>query len=119
MVDELLVELAEDRKKLLKARDQRIRPSKDDKVLVSWNGLMIDTMAKAAGILSEPRYLEAAERAADFLLTNLRDKDGRLLHSWRNGTAKLAAYLDDYACLANALVTLYEVSFQERWISCS
>lgn len=116
-LNELLVELAEDREKLLKARDQRIRPSKDDKVLVSWNGLMIDTMAKAAGILSEPRYLEAAERAADFLLTNLRDKDGRLLHSWRNGTAKLAAYLDDYACLANALVTLYEVSFQERWIS--
>jgi uncharacterized protein YyaL (SSP411 family) len=113
---ELQAQLTESRAKLLAARGERIAPGLDDKVLVAWNGLMIDALAQAAGVLDEPRYLAAAQRAADFVLTHLRRDDGRLLHSWRHGKAKLDAYLDDYACLANALVTLYEADFDERWI---
>jgi hypothetical protein len=115
-LDELQGELAASRAKLLAARAKRIAPGLDDKVLVAWNGLMIDALAQAAGVLDEPRYLAAAQRAAGFLLSNLRRSDGRLLHSWRHGNARLDAYLDDYACLANALVTLYEADFDERWI---
>ena len=106
--DELAAELAASRAKLFAARAQRIRPGKDDKVLVSWNALAIDALARAGAALAEPRYLAAARRAADFLLSELRGDDGRLLHTWRGGQAKLDAYLDDYAYFANALVTLYE-----------
>jgi uncharacterized protein YyaL (SSP411 family) len=109
-------ELAEDRAKLLAARDRRIRPGKDDKILVSWNALMIDSLARAAGILDEPRYLAAAAKAANFILEKMRSSDGRLLHSYRGGQAKLAAYLDDYAYFINALVSLYEADFEPRWI---
>lgn len=113
---QLEAELAEDRARLFHAREQRVPPGKDDKVLVSWNGLMIHSMARAAGILDEPRYLEAAVRAAEFLWTSMRTNEGRLLHTWRRGSATLPAYLDDYASLANALVTLYEQTFEKRWI---
>ena len=109
-------ELAESRAKLLAVRDRRVRPGKDDKVLVSWNALMIDALARAGDILSEPRYRTAATRAAEFIVTQMKRPDGRLLHSWRNGQAKLDAYLDDYAYLINALVSLYEAGFDERWI---
>ncbi len=97
-------------------RDQRIRPGKDDKILVNWNGLMIDAMARGGRILDRPEFIEAAARAADFLLTHLRDEEGQLLHCWRNQRARFPAYLDDYACLANGLLTLYETTFEERWI---
>jgi len=113
---ELTAELDASRAKLLEVRNSRVWPARDDKVLVSWNGLMIDAMAQAAGALDEPRYLQAATACADFLLRELRDADGRLLHSWRNGQARFPAYLDDYTCLINALVSLYEASFDERWI---
>jgi uncharacterized protein YyaL (SSP411 family) len=115
--EELRAELAEARASLLKVRDQRIRPGKDDKILVSWNALMIDSMARAAGVLGEPKYLAAAQRAARFILEQMSREDGRLLHSWRHGQAKLDAYLDDYTYLINAFVTLYEASFEENWIS--
>jgi len=113
----LTTELARSRQQLFAAREQRVHPALDDKVLVAWNGLMIDSLAQAAGALDEPRYLAAAAKAADFLLTTLRRDDGRLLHSWRRGSARFDAYLDDYACLVNALITLYEASFDERWIA--
>ncbi|HTU26366.1 MAG TPA: thioredoxin domain-containing protein, partial [Pirellulales bacterium] len=113
---ELRTELAASRQKLLSARLRRVPPARDDKVLVSWNGLMIEALATAAVALDEPRYLAAACRAADFLLTTMRQSDGRLLHSWRAGQAKLAAYLDDYAGLAAALAALYQGSFDERYI---
>jgi uncharacterized protein YyaL (SSP411 family) len=115
-LEELQAELADSRAKLLEARDRRIRPGKDDKILVSWNALMIDSMARAAGGLDEPRYLQAAARAADFIFRQMSRDDGRLLHSWRGGQAKFDAYLDDYTYLINALVTLYEASFDQRWI---
>ncbi|MEX0977901.1 MAG: thioredoxin domain-containing protein, partial [Pirellulales bacterium] len=109
-------ELDESRAKLLELRGKRVPPGLDDMVLVAWNGLMIDALAQAAGVLDEPRYLAAAQRAARFILDKMRRADGRLLHSWRRGEARLDAYLDDYACLANALITLYEADFDERWI---
>ena len=104
------------RRQLLEVRNRRIRPGRDDKVLVSWNGLMIDALALAAGTLDEPRYLAAAIKAADFILTQMRREDGRLWHTWRAGQAKVEAFLDDYAGFVGALVTLYEASFDERWI---
>jgi uncharacterized protein YyaL (SSP411 family) len=115
-LDELEPELAESRAKLLEVRDRRVRPGKDDKILTSWNALMIDALARAAHMVDRPEYLAAAERAARFLLEQVARPDGRLLHTWRHGRAKLDAYLDDYAYLVNALVTLYEATFDERWI---
>ncbi len=114
--DQLREHLAEDRAKLFAARESRIRPGRDDKVLVAWNGLMIDALSQAANVLDEPRYLQAATASADFILTHMRRPDGRLLHTWRAGQAKLDAFLDDYACLINGLVSLYEAGFDERYI---
>ncbi|MBA4018093.1 MAG: thioredoxin domain-containing protein [Pirellula sp.] len=116
-IADLQSRLAAARTKLLAVRKKRIPPGLDDKVLVSWNGLMIDAMAAASGALDEPRYLAAAQKAADFILTKLRKPDGRLLHAYRHGQAKFDGYLDDYACLANALVSLYEADFDARWIN--
>jgi len=113
---QLKQQLAEDRCKLFGAREKRVRPARDDKVIVAWNGLMIDALSQAAGVLDEPRYLRAATAAADFVLTAMRREDGRLLHTWRNGQAKVDGYLDDYACFINALVSLYEANFDERYI---
>jgi uncharacterized protein YyaL (SSP411 family) len=115
-VADLASELATSRAKLLAMRENRVHPGLDDKVLVAWNGLMIDALVQAAGVLDEPRYLQAATRAANFILSNMCRPDGRLLHTWRGGQATLNAYLDDYSCLANALVSLYEADFDERWL---
>ena len=109
-------ELAVDRSVLLAARARRTRPGRDDKVLVSWNGLMIDAMAQAGAVLDEPRYRTAAAAAADFLLTRLRDSRGQLLHCWRAGQARHPAFLDDHASLANALITLHETQGDARWL---
>jgi len=115
-LEKLTVELDASRAKLFAAREKRIHPHKDDKVIVAWNGLMIDTMARAGAALGEPCYVQAAAKAADFLLADLRREDGRLLHTWRNGQAKIDAYLDDYTCLANGLVSLYEATFESRYL---
>ncbi len=114
--EQLQQQMAEDRMRLLEVRQQRIRPGKDDKILVAWNGLMIDALARASRALNEPRYHQAATNAARFLRQHLRKPDGRLLHCWRNDEAKLDAYLDDYSTLANALISLYEVTLDETWI---
>jgi len=110
-------DLAADRAQLLAARSRRERPLCDDKVLVSWNGLMIEALARAGSALGQPRYVEAAARAAHFLLDQCRDTRGRLLHYWRAGRAQGDAYLDDFASLTNALISLYEAQFDERWIN--
>jgi uncharacterized protein YyaL (SSP411 family) len=114
--DELVAELAESRGKLFAAREKRVRPGRDDKVIVAWNGLMIDAMARAGAALNEPEYVITADEVAKFILKNLRRDDGRLLHTSRKGVAKLDAYLDDYASLANSLVSLYEANFDEQYI---
>ena len=112
----LASDLADMRAQLLIHRDKRVRPHKDDKILTSWNGLMIDALARAGTILAFPDALQAAEAAARFVLTSLSRPDGRLLHTWRHGRARLDAYLDDYAYLVNALLTLYQATFAESWI---
>lgn len=115
--DDLSAQLAASREKLFATREKRVHPGKDDKVLVNWNGLMIDAMARAGAALNEPRYVQAAAKASDFILRDMSGDDGRLLHTWRNGRAKLAAYLDDYTTLANSLVSLYEAAFEEKYIA--
>ena len=113
--EELEAQLDGVRQTLFAAREQRVRPGKDDKVIVSWNGLMIDAFARAARVLGEPKYLQAATSAATFLREQLW-RNGRLQHSWRRGQAKFSGCLDDYACLANGLVSLYEAGFDRQWI---
>ena len=113
---ELAAEIDESRKLLLAARVKRVAPALDDKVLVGWNALAIEAFAQAGATLGEPRYIEAARRAAEFIVTQMRGEDGRLLHSWREGQARFDAYLDDYAAPAAALVSVYEATFDERWI---
>ncbi|MDA7980733.1 MAG: thioredoxin domain-containing protein [Pirellulales bacterium] len=115
-VDELQSEMAVAREKLLAARGERIWPGLDDKVLINWNALAIEAFALAGSALGEERYMAAAKNAADFILRNMRDSHGRLLHSWRQGQARYAACLDDYACLINALQRLYEATLDERYI---
>ncbi len=113
---ELKSELAEARKKLFAAREKRARPARDEKIMVAWNGLMIDSLAQAGAALGEKRFTEAAAKAATFLLTRLRAEPGRLMHCARNGQIKYNAYLDDYAALGNALVTLYETNAGGHWL---
>ncbi len=112
----LEIELTESRRKLLAARGKRVKPGLDDKVLVGWNALMIDALAQAGTVLASSRYTAAAARAADFLWNQVRDNNGKLLHTWRAGQSKGAAFLDDVATLANSLVSLYEATADERWI---
>lgn len=112
---ELLDILQRARTKLFDARERRVKPSLDDKILTSWNGLMIGSMALAGRVLDRAAYVEEASKAADFILDNMRDDRG-LLRSHRQGVSKFNAYLDDYAFLIVGLVDLYEASFDPRWI---
>lgn len=103
------------RRRMLVCRDKRIKPGKDDKILASWNGLMISAFAHAGRILGVKTYLEAADRASNFLLREMV-REGRLLRTYRNGKAKLNAYLEDYAFVVAALLDLYEATFEARWV---
>ncbi|MGQ9589525.1 MAG: thioredoxin domain-containing protein [Planctomycetota bacterium] len=114
--DSLSDRLASARKKLFEARERRVRPHRDDKILADWNGLMIASLAAAGRALGEAAYLSAARLAASFVLGNLR-ADGRLLHSYRGGSASVPAYLDDHAFLALGLLDLYEATFESAWIA--
>jgi uncharacterized protein len=100
---------------LLAARDERIRPGLDDKRLTAWNALMIGALAEAGAVLERADYLDAARRAAAFVLDEMRDADGRLLRAYNAGRAKLKAYLEDHAFMVEALLTLYEATFEPRW----
>jgi len=108
------VEIA--REKLFSAREKRIRPQKDDKILADWNGLMIVALARGAQVLGEKKLEEAASRAADFILEKMRDDEGRLLHRYREGSAGILGNLDDYAFLIWGLIELYEAGFQTEYI---
>ena len=115
-VEALRSSLADDRTKLLAVRDRRVPPGKDTKILAAWNGLMLAALAEGSQVLKEERYLLAAEKAAGFVLDRMRAADGRLLHTFKEGHAKLNAYLDDYANLIDGLTRLYEVTGAPRWI---
>jgi uncharacterized protein YyaL (SSP411 family) len=105
------------RRRLYDVRSQRVWPGLDDKRLTSWNALMISALAEAGAVLERPDYLEAATAAAEFVLGSLRDADGRLLRTWKDGQGRLNAYLEDHAFLLEALLTLYESSFEPRWFA--
>jgi uncharacterized protein YyaL (SSP411 family) len=100
---------------LLAERATRVRPGLDDKRLAAWNALMISALAEAGAVLERDDYLDAARRAAGFVLDTMRDGDGRLLRTYNAGQAKLNAYLEDHAFLLEALITLYEATFEPRW----
>lgn len=110
--------LNEGRQKLLATRSKRVWPGRDEKILASWNGLMISAFAKAGAVLNRSDYTESAVRAADFLLTHMRQSDGRLFRTSAVGSpAKIDGYLEDYAFLIDALVDLYGTTFDERWLT--
>ncbi|MFO0909926.1 MAG: DUF255 domain-containing protein [Isosphaeraceae bacterium] len=105
--EQLETRIAPLRDRLLQRRDQRPAPLRDDKILTSWNGLAIAAHADGFRLLKDDRYRQAAEKAADFLWSRLRDREGRLLRTYRAGQAKLPAYLEDYAFLAHGLLRLH------------
>jgi uncharacterized protein YyaL (SSP411 family) len=114
---ELDAQLAPIRKQLLAARDARPRPLTDTKIVTGWNGLMIAGLAEAGRVLNRPDYLNAAARAADFVLTKSRDSEGRLLRTYAGGEAKIPAYLDDYAFLVDGLISLHRATGEARWLT--
>ena len=107
--------MAAARRKLYEARERRVHPARDDKVLAAWNGLMCQALAEAGRALGRADYLAAAVRNAEFVLGSMR-RDGRLLRTWKAGAARLNGYLEDYATVAAALVMLYEATFDRRWL---
>ena len=109
-------QLAGLREKLLLARAQRIRPGRDENILTSWNALMIQGLCAAYQATGTTAHLDAAKRAADFILDRLSTPDGGLYRAWREDTAKVPGFLEDYAFLANALLDLYECDFDQRYL---
>jgi hypothetical protein len=106
---------ADVRRALYERRSERVWPGLDDKRLASWNALMIAALAEAGAMLGRADYLDAATTAAEFVDRELRDDRGRLLRSYKDGQARFPAYLEDHAYLVEALLTLYEASFEQRW----
>jgi uncharacterized protein YyaL (SSP411 family) len=114
---ELRGRLDEARRRLYEVRSRRVWPGRDEKVLTSWNGLMITAFAQAAAVLDRPDYAAAAARAADFILGRMRRPDGRILRTYGAGSEpKLNGYLEDYSAMLDALGWLYEATFAPRWL---
>jgi uncharacterized protein YyaL (SSP411 family) len=105
------------RKRLLEEREGRPRPFRDEKIIASWNGMMISALAKASRILSERRYIDAATKTADFILKEVSFKDGRLRRSYKDGGSDVPGFLDDYAYFISGLIELYQATFEERWLN--
>jgi hypothetical protein len=117
-VDALDARTSAARTRLYEIRSKRVWPGLDDKVLTSWNGLMLGAFAEAGLALDRPDYLETAKSNAEFLYRTMRCESGRLLRTWKAGSeAKYNAYLEDYAYLADGLLALYEATFDERWVN--
>jgi uncharacterized protein YyaL (SSP411 family) len=144
-LEEMAATLEWAKQKLLERRATRIAPGRDEKILAAWNGMMITAMARGAQVLRDARYLKAAQDAARFVLERMRPRDEGLgprasgeegtrqdenwtataaslnpqplQHSYKDGTAKLNAYLDDYACMIEGLIDLYQADFNFRWVA--
>ncbi|MCA0458906.1 MAG: thioredoxin domain-containing protein [Chloroflexi bacterium] len=116
-VDELRVKLTAIKDKLYAVRTQRVHPGLDDKILTSWNGMMLASLAEAARVLDRADYQAAAVKNADFILTNMKAADGRLLRTHKSGVTnqRIKATLEDYSCLIDGLLELYQSTFDERW----
>ncbi|MFI5323351.1 MAG: thioredoxin domain-containing protein, partial [Thermodesulfobacteriota bacterium] len=113
---ELRARIEEAREKLFKIRERRIHPGKDGKVLTDWNGLMIAALAEAGRVFNDHEYTDAAKKAADFILDNMRTPDGALLHSYKNGKAGVKGKIDDYTFLTWGLLELYETDFDIKYL---
>ena len=117
--EQLDVILDEVRSKLFNVRERRVKPGRDEKVLAAWNGLMLAAFAEAARDRSLGEraeiYRTAAERNAEFLVREMRSNDGRLRRTWKDGQARLNGYLEDYACVIEGLLELYQTTFDEKW----
>lgn len=107
--------LADARRRLLAARERRVRPGRDEKVLASWNGLMLAAFAEAARGLGREDYLQMAVRSGDFILRELRTSEGRMHHAWQTGSSRINGYLDDYTHVIEGLLELYQATFEPRW----
>jgi uncharacterized protein YyaL (SSP411 family) len=114
--DELRDVLEVARRKLLSVREKRVRPSKDDKILADWNGLMMAAMAMGARILGEERFGEAARRSAEFVLDRMLGQNGELLHRYRDGHSDIPGFLDDYAFMVWGLIELYQTSYDISYL---
>ena len=101
--------------KLLEARNLRVKPARDEKILTSWNALMLHAYAEAGVVLDQPEYVDIAKRNAKFILSELY-KGNRLLHSYKDGNAKLNGYLEDYAFFIDGLISLHEATFEIHWL---
>jgi uncharacterized protein YyaL (SSP411 family) len=113
--EELRAIISRGRQTLFALREDRIKPGRDEKILTAWNGLMLASFAEASAILDRSDYRNIAEANARFLLERLQ-KDGLLLRTYKDGKAKLNAYLEDYACLMDGLISLYEATGELTWI---
>ncbi|HET8838772.1 MAG TPA: thioredoxin domain-containing protein [Flavobacteriaceae bacterium] len=103
-------------RQLFEIREKRNRPGLDDKSLTSWNGLMLKAFLDAYRVFGERKYLDIAQKNADFILKNQLNKDGKLFHSYKNGKSSVNGFLDDYAFFIEALIALYENTFEEKWL---
>ncbi len=118
-IDELLKRKADIDKRMKAVRDQRKQPRTDDKVLTSWNGLMIAAFARAGKDLNEPRYTQAAQKAADYILTKMRTEDGGLYRSMRGGKVRINGFLEDYAYFTHGLLALHKADAgggDKKWL---
>ncbi|GIW86920.1 MAG: thioredoxin domain-containing protein [Isosphaeraceae bacterium] len=115
-LEELKAQLDADRAALLAVRNRRVPPGQDTKAIAAWNGLMIAAWAEGGRVLNEPRFLDAASRAASFVLDHMTNAEGRLLHVFKDGNAPILGFVDDYACMIDGLTRLFETSGQLRWL---
>jgi len=113
---EIAVLISDSKKKLFQEREKRIKPFRDEKIITSWNGLMLSGLAEAIKISPRQSYLDTANRTLQFLFSEMF-RDGHLLHTYKDGTAKLLGYLDDYAFMAVGLLDLYEATFDRAQLA--
>ena len=113
--EELWERIVEIRGKLFAAREERVRPGRDEKILAAWNGLMLRSFALAARVTGREDYREAAVKNATFIVEKMKE-DGRIHRSYKDGRARFNGYLEDYAMVADGLVALYEATFETRWL---
>jgi len=116
-LEELHLKISRAKEKLLEVRDKRIKPGLDDKCLTAWNAMMIKALAESSSVFGNESYYLSAKKAAAFILSDLTTAKGGLFRNYKNGKASITAFLDDYAFFIAALIALYEVDFDETWLS--
>lgn len=109
--------LSEAKKKLLEKRSERVRPGLDDKILTSWNALMIKGFIDAYAVIGKSEYLDTAVKTMEFILQNVKKSDGGLFRNYKNGKATINGFLEDYAFVMEAMIALYQATFDEKWIT--